>query len=71
MKNYQVFHDYAAGFAEKHGLLYLDYMIINEETGLFDDADFFDAGHLNGRAVKKANDYFVKWLKEGFDEKID
>jgi hypothetical protein len=61
--DYEVFHGYVADLAQKHDIPYLDFMVVNQQIGLFDDHHFFDAGHLNGRAVKMANDYFIEWLE--------
>jgi hypothetical protein len=61
IQHYGVHHDYIAGVAERHGIPYLDFHMANQASGLFADEHFFDAGHLNGRAVKLANDYFIEW----------
>jgi hypothetical protein len=63
MRDYHVFHNYVAGVAEEHGIPFLDLIWANAELQLYEDHHFFDAGHLNGRAVKMTNDYFINWLE--------
>jgi hypothetical protein len=62
MLNYEDFHGRVAEFAAERGLPYLDFNLVNQEQGLFDDESFFDAGHLNDRGVKIADGYFMDWL---------
>ncbi|MCL2617966.1 MAG: DUF1574 domain-containing protein, partial [Defluviitaleaceae bacterium] len=62
--DYDDIHSTISGFAEQHGIPYLDFHKRNIELGLFDDDMFRDHGHLNDRGARVAGAYFMEWLEE-------
>ena len=62
--DYDDIHREISGFAELHGIPYLDFHKRNIELGLFDDDMFQDHGHLNHRGALVAGAYFMEWLEE-------
>ncbi|MCL2674627.1 MAG: hypothetical protein FWE92_04770, partial [Defluviitaleaceae bacterium] len=62
--DYDDIHREISGFAEYHGIPYLDFHLRNIELGLFDDDMFRDHGHLNHRGAMVAGEYFMQWLEE-------
>ncbi|MCL2616620.1 MAG: hypothetical protein FWD96_03115 [Defluviitaleaceae bacterium] len=60
--NYEDIHAEISGFAEAHGIPYLDFHKRNVELGLFADYMFLDHGHLNHTGAEIASAYFIEWL---------
>ena len=63
IKNYDIIHSQMADIAKNLGIKYLDFNTVNMEEGLFELIEFRDDAHLNDSGVKKANAYYVNWLK--------
>jgi len=58
--DYDDIHATISGFAELHGIPYLDF----HKSGItFDDDMFRDHGHLNHRGAMVAGAYFMDWLE--------
>lgn len=55
-------------YAEKHGLMYLNFLELVDEVGIDYSQDTYDAGlHLNVTGAEKLSAYFGKILKEVYD----
>ena len=63
IENYDVIHDEMSRLAERLGVKYIDFNIINMEEELLEIENFRDDAHLNDSGVKIVNEYFVEWLK--------
>ncbi|MCL2851639.1 MAG: hypothetical protein FWE20_01205 [Defluviitaleaceae bacterium] len=61
--NYEDIHREISGFAELHGIPYLDFHLSNMEQELFRDYMFRDHGHLNDTGARVAGAYFIEWLE--------
>ena len=62
--DYDAIHREISGFAELHGIPYLDFNLRNLELGMFADYMFMDHGHLNHTGAMVAGAYFMGWLTE-------
>lgn len=56
-------HDYAAA----HGIDFLDLHLEFDKTGISNNCDFHDGGHLNVYGAEKATRYIGKWLTEHYN----
>jgi len=56
------FQDYAAN----KGIAFLNLVERFDETGISNETDFYDAGHLNCFGAEKATRYIGKWLTEHY-----
>lgn len=56
-------HDYCS----KHEILLLDLLLDFDKTGISNNTDFYDRGHLNVFGAEKATRYIGKYLVDHFD----
>ncbi len=63
INDYGHVHDEMANIAEKLGVKYLDFNIVNAEESLLELINFRDDAHLNDSGVKIADAYYVEWLR--------
>lgn len=64
IKNYNYVHNIVAEFADKNGIEYIDYNIINEEEKLLTNENFRDDAHLNHSGVEIVDKHFTAILKK-------
>jgi len=62
--NYDEIHDVIQQIADKYGVEYLDYNIINEREKLFDNENFRDRSHLNYSGVQILNGHLCEYLEQ-------
>lgn len=63
IENYDVVHNTVAEFAKEYGIPYIDYNIVNKETGMLQNENFRDDAHLNHSGVQIVDKYFAEWLR--------
>ena len=56
-------------FAEDNGIAFLDLNLEFDKTGISNETDFYNGGHLNVLGAEKATRYIGKWITEHFDLK--
>lgn len=61
--NYENIHNTMADIADSMGVKYLDFNEVNMTEKLFELENFRDDAHLNDSGVKKADAYYVNWLR--------
>ena len=54
-------------YAREHGIPFLNYIYLNDETGLDMAADFANIDHLNARGAVKISQHLAGYLKENYD----
>lgn len=65
---YDEWEEQMEDYAEKHDLLYINYLELVEEIGIDYDTDTYDAGlHMNLSGAEKISKHFGQFLKENFD----
>lgn len=64
IQNYDKIHEKMAELAREVNAPYIDYNIINEQTGMLTNANFRDDAHLNDSGVKIVDAHFADWLVE-------
>ena len=67
IQNYDYIHNYVEDIANKNGIKYLDYNIVNKDKTLFDNNNFRDDAHLNHSGVEIADKYFINWYKQNYN----
>ncbi len=60
--DYQEAYSIIKGIADKNGVEYIDYNILNSELGMFSDENFKDDDHLNKSGVKILDEHLIQWL---------
>lgn len=63
IENYDVVHNTVAEFAKEYGIPYIDYNIVNKETGMLQNENFRDDAHLNHSGVQIVDKHFAEWLR--------
>ncbi len=61
---YENIHNSVSTLAEKNGIPYMDFNMINKEENLFSDDVFRDGAHLNDNGAKVATKYFAEYYKK-------
>lgn len=64
IKNYDAIHLKIEAFAQRKGIPYFDYNIINREEKLLTNENFRDDAHLNYSGVEIVDDHFINLTKE-------
>ncbi len=67
IKNYDYIHNYIEDIANKNGIKYLDYNILNKDGTFFNNDNFRDDAHLNNSGAEIADKYFINWYKQNFN----
>ena len=62
--NYGYIHNTIADFAEENGIKYIDYNIVNINTGMLGNVNFRDDAHLNYSGSLIVGRHFAEWLKD-------
>lgn len=62
IKDYDSIHEKMAGISHDLGIKYLDFNIVNRDTGLLKLENFRDDAHLNDSGVKIVDEYYADWL---------
>ncbi|MCH5203620.1 MAG: hypothetical protein J1F03_02675 [Oscillospiraceae bacterium] len=63
---HQPYFNYISVLASDHGVPFINYNLLDAETG-FDDSDLWVEGHLNTKGARKQSAYLGKYLKENYD----
>lgn len=63
IENYDIIHNTVADFANKNNIPYIDYNIVNKETGMLTNENFRDDAHLNHSGVQIVDKHFAEWLR--------
>lgn len=64
-------YKYMHRLANENGVKVLDMNLEFDATGISNDTDFYDSGHLNAFGAEKASDYIVNFIKENYDVKAN
>lgn len=61
-RNYQEFTDFAAGFAEAHGLSYVNLNYLRGREEWLGDGLMYDSGHVNGEGADRVSEKYARIL---------
>ena len=60
-------YKYLSRIAQENGVKVLDMNLELDATGLNNDTDYYDPGHLNAYGAEKASTYIVNYIKDNYD----
>lgn len=60
-------YKYMHRLAEENGVKVLDLNLEFDATGISNDTDFYDSGHLNAYGAEKASSYIVDYIKNNYE----
>ena len=60
-------YKYLSRIAQENGVKVLDMNLELNATGLNNDTDYYDPGHLNAYGSEKASAYIVNYIKDNYD----
>ena len=66
-QNYQPNLNYIAGLAAEYDIPFINYNLLDEETGFVPRDFYIDNGHLNTNGARKQSAYLGQYLKEHYD----
>ena len=65
-QGYRDLYNIIKTIADKYGIEYIDYNVLNDDLQIFTDENFKDSQHMNKSGVEVFNNHLIQWLTDTY-----